>query len=211
MASSTQSFVDHFGASLIALYRYGRQELTRSRADELHLLMVISSSQSLAGYKPPFIHKIQSLQVFTQDELIRSLDVFPLEFLDMKMDRELVAGTDILDQLSVSVDNVRHQAEFGLRTSLLRLRHAALLTPKQQASAALFSASDVIRCLRGLLNTLRGLALRSSEDVIAAVEEWTSLSFPNLTALQRSERPSLSDYTAYRSEIEQLIDRIDHL
>ncbi len=212
MNTVTQSIVTHFGASLDALYRYGRQELPRFRSDEVHLLAVVSNTEILLNdYKVPFLKKIHSLQVFTSAELNRSLDVFPLEFLDMKLDRELIVGTDVLASIEVAIHNVRHQAEFSLRSTLLRARQAALLTPKDQRGVVGNSASDVVRSLRGLLNMLHGKALKTPEEVVLATEEWTSKALPILRNLLESDRPGAIDFSAYRKEIEVLVDRIDAL
>lgn len=212
MKSISQSIVAHFGDRLDALYRYGRQELPQFRSNEIHLLAIVSDTDSsLNGYKIPYFKKIHSLQVFTRSELNRSLDVFPLEFLDMKLDRELLAGTDLLAAINVSIDNVRHQAEFCLRSTVLRLRQAALLAPKGQLAVAGVSASDVVRSLRGLLNTLHGKTLMAPDDVVAGAEQWVSKSFPILRSILALSKRGHVNFSEYRKEIELLVDRIDTL
>lgn len=212
MNTVTQSIVAHFGESLDALYRYGRQQLPRFRSEEVHLLAVVSDTDILLkDYKVPFLKKIHSLQVFTSAELNQSLDVFPLEFLDMKLDRELIVGTDGLASVEVAIHNVRHQAEFCLRSTILRLRQAALLAPKEQKGVVGVSTSDVVRALRGLLNMRNGTSLKTPDEVVAEIEQWVSKPFPVLRHLLASAKPGDVDFSAYRKEIEFLVERIDSL
>ena len=59
---------------------------------------------------------------WTEGEFKNSLDVFPVEFLEMKRHHKVLYGADILAGLDVDTKNLRHQIEFELRGKLLRLR-----------------------------------------------------------------------------------------
>src|SRR5205823_8787058 len=64
--------------------------------------------------------------VLTESQIRTSLDVFPLEFLDLHERRSLLAGEDVLAGLEIARHNLRHQCEYELRSKLVGLRQAYL-------------------------------------------------------------------------------------
>jgi len=67
-------------------------------------------------------NRVAAPLVMTQDYLSRSLDSFPIEFLDFKLIHRTVYGQDILEDLSIEKPNLRLQCERELKTRLLQLR-----------------------------------------------------------------------------------------
>lgn len=61
---------------------------------------------------------------FTVDELQNAADVFPIEFHNMERARKVLYGTDVLANVSISDEFLRHQTEYELRSKLIRLRRA---------------------------------------------------------------------------------------
>ena len=59
---------------------------------------------------------------FTVSELQNAADVFPIEFHNMERARKVLYGTDVLANLNISDEYLRHQTEFELRSKLIRLR-----------------------------------------------------------------------------------------
>lgn len=59
---------------------------------------------------------------FTVDELESAADVFPIEFRQMERARVVLYGTDVLANLNISDEYLRHQAEYELRSKLILLR-----------------------------------------------------------------------------------------
>ena len=59
---------------------------------------------------------------FTVDELQNSADVFPIEFHNMERARKVLYGTDVLANVAISDEFLRHQTEYELRSKLIRLR-----------------------------------------------------------------------------------------
>src|SRR4029434_5919742 len=49
-------------------------------------------------------------------------DVFPIEFHQMEAARKVLYGTDVLEKVSISDVNLRHQTEYELRSKLIQLR-----------------------------------------------------------------------------------------
>jgi predicted nucleotidyltransferase len=59
---------------------------------------------------------------FTVSELQNAADVFPIEFHQMEIARRVLYGADVLENLNISDEFLRHQAEYELRSKLLQLR-----------------------------------------------------------------------------------------
>src|ERR1043166_76056 len=89
---------------------------------------------------------------FSQDELQRAADVFPIEFLQMEQARVVLHGSDPFELVQISQANLRHQTEYELRTKCLQLRRlyfsaaasadqlTKLMTNSLSSFAALFRA-----------------------------------------------------------------------
>lgn len=59
---------------------------------------------------------------FTVSELKNAADVFPIEFHEMEAARKVLYGTDVLENVEISDDFLRHQVEYELRSKLILLR-----------------------------------------------------------------------------------------
>jgi hypothetical protein len=59
---------------------------------------------------------------FTLAELSDAADVFPIEFHQMERARVVLYGSDPFETLRISDANLRHQAEYELRSKLIQLR-----------------------------------------------------------------------------------------
>ncbi len=59
---------------------------------------------------------------FTVSELQTATDVFPIEFRQMERVRKVLYGSDVLANLNISDEYLRHQTEYELRSKLIQLR-----------------------------------------------------------------------------------------
>lgn len=59
---------------------------------------------------------------FTVGELQNAADVFPIEFHYMERARRVLYGADVLADLKISDEFLRHQTEYELRSKLIKLR-----------------------------------------------------------------------------------------
>jgi len=80
--------------------------------------------------------------VFTLDELSRSVDIFAIEFLDMKAHHRILFGEDVFATLTVPLRYHQRQVERELRTNWLKLRQTILIMPKtKRAQVELMTAT----------------------------------------------------------------------
>jgi len=91
---------------LIALQKITPKDLRNSHA--------VMREWTRLGYHVPVY--------FTVEELQTAADVFPIEFHNMERARKVLYGTDVLANLDVSDEYLRHQTEYELRSKLIRLR-----------------------------------------------------------------------------------------
>jgi predicted nucleotidyltransferase len=61
---------------------------------------------------------------FTVSEIETAADVFPIEFHQMERARKVLYGTDVLANLKISDEFLRHQTEYELRSKLILLRRS---------------------------------------------------------------------------------------
>lgn len=107
---------------------------------------------------------------FDESHIETSLDVFPLEFLDMLDQHMVLIGSDPLEGIDVDPKNLRHQCESELKGKLMHLRAfyaANCHKPKRIAEIVVRSFSAYLSAFRGIL---RLLGEKPPKDGRAAVE-----------------------------------------
>jgi predicted nucleotidyltransferase len=60
--------------------------------------------------------------IMTPEYINNSLDVFPIEFLDFRHIHKTVYGEDILNDIDIKMDDLRHQCEREVKSKLIGLR-----------------------------------------------------------------------------------------
>lgn len=94
---------------------------------------------------------------FTEQEFEDSLDVFPIEFRQMKRAYQVLYGKDLLATAEASAANLRLQIEYELRGKLLRLR--SLYLPASDSAPSLLklmteSVVSFVRIMRSILDLI---------------------------------------------------------
>ena len=159
---------------------------------------------------------------FSQDELQRAADVFPIEFLQMEQARRVLNGSDPFEFVQISQANLRHQTEYELRTKCLQLRRlyfSAATSPEQLARLMADSLSSFAALFRAVLilngapppvtkreavhTTARVIGLDRSpfDQIFALAEKKTRLTKPEAEKLLEN----------YLAEIEKVIDAVDQI
>jgi len=181
---------EHYKTNLLSIYSYGYPV----KDTTVHLLIILNVPPTYTGAHPKFnapkhTYPIQ-YTLFTQEEISHSLDVFPMEFLAIQTTKTLLYGPDILTT-PITHANLRHEIEYTLRTTILKLREAHLtssIPPKQLIDQ---SISTVLTTLSGILHLKNLPPQSSSTDLIHIVETTLSIS---LSQLHRTTPPNFNDY-----------------
>jgi hypothetical protein len=132
-----QELLASWGKDLVSAALYGSLasgEYVPGRSD-VNLLLVVKDA------RPPALERAGAVLraaagrlrlnpfITTPEEMQASADVFPIKFLQMRQQAELLFGQDALGSLEISPANLRLRCEQELRNNLLRVRHMLLLQP----------------------------------------------------------------------------------
>lgn len=130
-------------------------------------LPFLSLKNSLKTVSKGIPKKIAAPLFLTRGHIETSLDVFPIEFLDMKENHVLLYGTDILSALKIKGEHIRLFCEQQIKGKLIRIRQAYLeIGLKKKGMEALLKES-----LRSLIPVFRNLIrLRGNQPPVKKEE-----------------------------------------
>jgi predicted nucleotidyltransferase len=161
---------------------------------------------------------------FTVSELETAADVFPIEFHQMESARKILYGTDVLANLVISDEHLRHQTEFELRSKLIQLRRryipasvsveglVILMSESLSSFAALFRAVLLLVGLEPPVTKREVVALTAQHLQIDGVpfEKIFNIRANNFAkTLDEIEANKL--FAEYMEQIEKVIEVIDKL
>jgi len=116
--------------------------------------------------------RITAPLLLTPTYIESSLDVFPIEFMEIRESQALLAGDDHFGSLEVKPLETRLECESQLKASALRTRQAYLeigMTSKGAESVLRTSVTSLIPVLRAMLRIKGEPASRRNLDVVKAV------------------------------------------
>lgn len=154
--------------------------------------------------------------LFVDPDFLRSsLDVFPIEFLDMQEQHRLLAGKDILLELTISPKNLRLQCEEELKGKLLNLYRGYLETGGRVEALEELMVSSLKSFLIVARHLLRLKGLKPAHEfleILVQAEKTFELSFEairdvhslRLGAIRLGKSDAQSMFARYLSDIEQL-------
>lgn len=124
----------------------------------------IVSSSKFKMIKPVF---------FTEEYIKSSLDVFPIEFLDIKENYSVLCGKDVIRALTVDIKNLRFQCEQELKSKLINIKKNYLLIKnKKDLESLLFKTfTSTIHIMRNLLRLKGQQPPYIKERVLSAAEK----------------------------------------
>ena len=160
--------------------------------------------------------------MLTPADIRASLDVFPIEFVEIKDSHVVIIGDDFFSSLEVEPKDLRLECESQLKAAVLRTRQAYLeigWRKKGAEEVLTTSLTSLIPVFRGMLR-LRGIAPpRNKADVIAAFASAFGVETGTFLAILRDkagdERIEGEEAHAvlarYIDEITDLAGRVDDL
>jgi predicted nucleotidyltransferase len=151
---------DVYGNGLFSVILYGSAASGEfvQQVSNINLLVVLDNAELpnltcvyrlISRRKYRFINAL----FLSQDYMLSSLDVFPVEFLDMKENYTVLAGKDILKDLSVDLKNLRFQCEYELKSKLLNIKNLYLRNKgREDLKVLLFkSFTSILHLMRNCL------------------------------------------------------------
>lgn len=160
MTDNVEKLKEILGSNLVTLAKY-------HTGDEVRTLAVCNRLDFATLQKLKPLKEIPL--VMTKEELTDGSDVFPLEFLNIIQHHEIYYGEDLLKDLPISKEHLRHQLEFEFRSKLIHLRGEYLqFKGKDLKGLILASVPTLIPILEGLIY-LKDLHDDGVEDLFTVV------------------------------------------
>lgn len=120
-------------------------------------ILVLLRSTNLSELKKVtnVVNKFKNLTplFLTEEYILSSLDIFPIEFLDMQENYILLYGKDFLKDIRVDLKNLRFQCEYELKAKLLSLKQLYLGVNNQTVALK----EPLIRSFTSILHILRNV------------------------------------------------------
>jgi len=160
---------------------------------------------------------------FTVEELSDAADVFPIEFHQMAHARIVLYGRDPFEFVKLSNANLRHQAEYELRSKLIQLRRLyipASVSIEKLCDLMSDSLSSFAALFRAVLMLHGQEAPIAKPDCVRATAKLLKLDpapfekifeFRASDKLPSSENDANEIFGAYLSQIDQVVEAVDQL
>jgi hypothetical protein len=160
---------------------------------------------------------------FDPTHIETSLDVFPLDFLDIQDAHEVLMGSDPVKGIVVDQKNIRHQCESELKGKLIHLRTffaANCDKPKLVAKTMVESFSTIMTAFRGTLRLLGETPPSGDDAIIEKLSELIDLNpqvfldildIRNGSSLLPRKSDALEMFERYLTEIETITNFVDGL
>jgi predicted nucleotidyltransferase len=181
----------------IVLYGSAAREQFHEGSSDLNVLVllrqvdagVIRRGAALArrwveqGNPPPLL--------LAEEELRRSLDIFAIEYSDIRDAHRVLHGDDPFAELEVRSEHLRLQCERELKSALIQLREWYLLTatePEQLGQLLRRSVSTLLVLFRTVLRLSGDAVPRSAEEVVQATSSRVGFAPEPLLEILRARR-----------------------
>ena len=166
--------------------------------------------------------KVVTPLFLTEDYIRRSLDVFPIEFLDLKEKHITLYGKDLLAELTIDPVNLRLQIESEIKGKLLRLRQSYIELegkPKKIKKLLDIALSSLTPAFRNLLRLVGEEVPLSKPEILEKIARrfgldsdllarWWKLKTGEIKASAAEIRKLFGNI---HEEIEKLMDIVDEL
>ncbi len=122
--------------------------------------------------------KLAAPLIMTPEYIQSSLDVFPLEFLNIKLMHATIFGEDFFRDLAIDISDLRHQCEREIKVRLTGLRQSYLSAAgnRQVLSENFYNViTGYIPLFRGVLLLLGKAPPLANADVLTALQAETRI------------------------------------
>ena len=179
LRSITATLETNLGDTLQSVVLYGgvaKNELVKD-TDRVTLMIVLKEvntatlekvGDALGGKRQ---QQIQAT-VLTLADLNTSMDVFPIKFLDMQQDYEVLAGEDVVKSLEIGRANLRLRCEQEIKNLMLKQRRMYMNSrsnPRALEGMLLRGYYSFLQSGDALAELITGKEYRKEEEVVEAI------------------------------------------
>jgi predicted nucleotidyltransferase len=220
----------HLGTQVEAIVLYGslaRREYVHGRSNINVLLILRIGSLPVLQQCGKLQQKwgkvgIVSPLVITEADLRNSLDLFPLEYFEIKEHHIVLEGRDLFPELHINDRNLSVQCEQEIIGNFLRLRQRFIEgwgRPEAIQALLPISLTTLIPCLKGIYRLLGHSLSGPSGDILDRLSSTLQVdpqAFQEVLSMKRGlSTPGIMDlpklYERYLRSFQALIDRVREL
>jgi hypothetical protein len=189
-----------------------RQDTARSvlvvRQIDLSMLWRISEHGTKLGKDA-----IAAPLIMTPEYLTSSLDVFPLELLNIQQRHLVLFGTDYFNDLNFEPQHIRLQCERELKTLLIGLRQGLLAAAGKEKllePIELDASEGLMRTMRGILWLKSDRQPRPALEVLTAIEKLIDRKLDGLRlAIDLGAHHGWNEFVQFYRDVEALGAMVD--
>ncbi|MBN2408028.1 MAG: hypothetical protein JXJ19_10075 [Elusimicrobia bacterium] len=216
MSKSIEQLVENIkeinGKNLVSVVRFAENSililLNEIDTDILISNSAVSGRLQKSGYIPLYL---------TRDYIETSSDVYPLEYIRMKKADSIYHGSNLLDSIEISQENIRLESEQKIKGSLIRLTQIILEAGKnmRKLSRTCFLAIDDLSMGLGGMLYLAGAKISGkTSDLIDNAERHFKIDlgvFKTVDRWKNGSAPEDAKKTVYAfyEKIEELAALVD--
>ena len=184
--SLCNALVNSLGDSLVSVIKYG------SDKKSYRVLIVVDRmdadlwDRASTAYDKVKGQAYLSPMLMTVSNLHSSTDVFPITFLKMQRNYDVLFGKDVLQDLEVPNAHLRLRCEQELKNLHLRMQTTCLMhhaIPRRLKSALVRNHESFLRAIGGAVCLIEGSVVESEEALIETAIESFELDRDTLTAV----------------------------
>lgn len=231
LKENTQEFIqelkDIYQKGLISAVLYGSAasgEFVDTRSN-INMLVVLENTDldnlKRASRITNKFKMINSL-FLTERDIRNSLDIFPIEFLDMQENYRILYGKDVLGDIVIDIRNLRFQCEHELKSKLINLRQSYLRIYKDKLLLCNLLSKSFTSILHILRNVLRLKGRKPSyikQDILKELATefpinelvWESLLAARNKQIKLSGKALQDLFADFIKDLEKIIDIVDKL
>jgi predicted nucleotidyltransferase len=166
---------DVYKTDLISAILYGSAasgEFSPAHSNVNLAVVLCDTSLTALGKIAPIMNKrkfrVLNTVFFTEGYIKSSCDVFPVEFLDMKENHNVLYGKDVFNDLAIDTKNLRFQCEQELKSKIINIKRTYIeniKNPDLDKFLIKFFTSS-LHLLRNILMLKTGKGADKKEDIL---------------------------------------------
>ncbi|MDD5409122.1 MAG: hypothetical protein PHC71_03410 [Candidatus Omnitrophica bacterium] len=189
-------------------------------------ILVILKSTALSELKKATreVNKFRNLNALflTEEYISSSLDIFPIEFLDMQENYIVLYGKDSLKDLCIDLKNLRFQCEQELKVKVLGLKQLYLGLndhPAALREPLIRTFTSVLHILRNVLRLKNKLPPYKKEDLLKelavhfkiGLSHWEKILASKLKKIRIGNKETEELFLVFVNDLEEIIRTVDAL
>jgi predicted nucleotidyltransferase len=226
-ADFTERLKDIYGDGLISVILYGSAASGEfiDKHSNLNLLVILKDTDLGNLKKSSFlINKFSKVSALflTESYVLCSIDIFPIEFLDMQENYFVLYGKDILKEINIDTRNLRFQCEQELKMRLISLRQLYLGINEDTAALRnlLFkSFTSILHIARNVLRLKGKKPAYMKEEILKELaaefridkDVWGKILKAKAQRIKLNYKDTEELFINFTREVEKIVDIVDKL